>query len=321
MRGSLPEGTVDAECAPHPIPPHKGEGAGSSPSPLWAPLWGGMGRGWGARHRVARLGVAVACLATLTLGPARALDDLDLRIGRALFNRAWVPAPASTQADDGLGPLFDARSCAACHRGAGRAAVAVDANGALEGRGVVLALARPDGSGDPVYGRRLQVDAAPGIQPEAVLGVRDFSLPDGRRGRAPVAVELGYGPLDPATGTSLRAAPDLRGRGAIGRVADADLLAIEAEQADGVRGRARRVALADGRTVLGRFGWKASQPTLAAATAWVHARDHRDRQARQLGDMDAVFPGSRSVHRRASRSLGGLHRGGDGVPARAAWGQ
>jgi CxxC motif-containing protein (DUF1111 family) len=37
-------------------------------------------------------------------------------IGNAFFNSAWVVAPASAAARDGLGPMFNARSCAACHR-------------------------------------------------------------------------------------------------------------------------------------------------------------------------------------------------------------
>ncbi|MEJ2114706.1 MAG: di-heme oxidoredictase family protein [Gammaproteobacteria bacterium] len=40
---------------------------------------------------------------------------LDFMLGRSLFRRLWVTAPASTQAADGLGPLYNARSCMACH--------------------------------------------------------------------------------------------------------------------------------------------------------------------------------------------------------------
>ena len=46
---------------------------------------------------------------------AAAKSPLDLAIGRALFERAWVSAPASTKSTDGLGPFYNARSCAACH--------------------------------------------------------------------------------------------------------------------------------------------------------------------------------------------------------------
>ena len=45
---------------------------------------------------------------------------LDLSVGRSLFQRLWVSAPASTEAADGLGPLHNARSCAGCHANNGR---------------------------------------------------------------------------------------------------------------------------------------------------------------------------------------------------------
>ncbi|MFG1347316.1 di-heme oxidoredictase family protein [Xanthobacter autotrophicus DSM 431] len=200
--------------------------------------------------------------------PPEKLDQLDLAIGKALFKRPWVPAPASTRGDDGLGPLFDARSCASCHPRDGRAPARVE-NGTA-GRGFVLVIARPDGSGDPVYGKRFQIDAVPGIPPEGIIGITDTPLPDGRIARKPHPEALGYGPLDPASGLSLRVAPDLKGRGALARVPDSALLAIEQEQAtgkDGVSGRARRIVRPDGTVELGRFGWKAAQPTLASQSA------------------------------------------------------
>ncbi|TCT07666.1 di-heme oxidoredictase family protein [Aquabacter spiritensis] len=208
--------------------------------------------------------------AVLLLGGAAGaggLDRLDIEIGAALFDRAWIPAPASTRGDDGLGPLFDARSCAACHPRGGRAPLAFAPDGTMQGRGAVLVLARPDGTPDPVYGRRLQLDAVPGLVPEGVLGAIDTVLPDGRRARAPAPTRLAYGPLDPATGLSLRAAPDLRGRGLIDRVPEQALVEIAAGQEAAVRGRVRRILLADGRSVVGRYGWKASQPDLKSQSA------------------------------------------------------
>lgn len=40
--------------------------------------------------------------------------------GQLFFNQNWVTAPASTTARDGLGPFFNARSCAGCHFKDGR---------------------------------------------------------------------------------------------------------------------------------------------------------------------------------------------------------
>lgn len=214
--------------------------------------------------------LALASLAAGLLAAGAAaggMDGLDLRIGKALFDRAWIPAPASTRGDDGLGPLFDARSCVSCHPRAGRAAMVFGKDGAIEGRGAVLVLARPDGSGDPVYGRRLQLDAVPGLTPEGILAVADTPLPDGRTKRVPAPTHLAYGPLDPSTGLSLRAAPDLRGRGLIDEVPESALLAVAAGQPPEVRGRIRRITLPDGAQGIGRYGWKAAQPSLASQSS------------------------------------------------------
>lgn len=243
-----------------------------------------------ASRRTALVLAAATLMASLAGGIALSADSgLDIAIGRALFRRAWVPGPASTQADDGLGPLFDARSCAACHPGSGRAGAAFDAAGHLEGRGVVLMIARPDGSGDPVYGRRLQIDAVPGFRPEGIIGARDATLPDGRIARHPQVDDLGYGALDPESGLSLRVAPDLRGRGAMARVSDATLQAVAAEQAagaarrgDGVAGRPRLLATPQGEAAIGRFGWKASHADIAHQSADAFLLD--------LGMSTPLFP-------------------------------
>jgi CxxC motif-containing protein (DUF1111 family) len=222
------------------------------------------------RRRNGLVAVAAGVALTGAAISAQALDKLDLAIGKALFDRAWVQAPASTKGDDGLGPLYDARSCASCHPRDGRAPMVVNGKGELEGRGAVLVLGQPGGGGDPVYGRRLQIDAIPGLRPEGILAVKWEKLPDGRARPVPAPTDLGYGPLAPATGMSLRIGPDLRGRGLLEQVPDAAILAIAAEQArgtDGVKGTARRIVLADGTPTLGRYGWKANQPTVEAQSS------------------------------------------------------
>ncbi|MGO8366685.1 di-heme oxidoredictase family protein, partial [Rhizobium johnstonii] len=42
------------------------------------------------------------------------------KLGNALFRKLWVSSPSSTQASDGLGTLFNARSCMSCHVNDGR---------------------------------------------------------------------------------------------------------------------------------------------------------------------------------------------------------
>ena len=197
---------------------------------------------------------------------------LDRAIGKALFERPWVPAPSSTRANDGLGPLFDARSCSACHpAGAGRGATALDDQGRPDPLGMVLSLLREDGTPDPVYGHRLETMTLPGVPAEGAIGVKTEN-----NKRTPRADALGYGPLDAATRISLRSAPDLRGRGKLELVSDATILALEDPEdrdGNGVRGRARRVAVPEGGSTVGRFGWKASHPTLTGQASEAFSLD------------------------------------------------
>jgi CxxC motif-containing protein (DUF1111 family) len=106
---------------------------------------------------------AAALFAMLSQATVVAGSDLSVAIGERMFRRAWTPAPSSTTANDGLGPLFNARSCNACHQGLARVdAFAADA---LQ-RGVVIRLSQPDGGGDPLYGRQMQTAAVAGLAPE-----------------------------------------------------------------------------------------------------------------------------------------------------------
>src|SRR5438128_517246 len=47
--------------------------------------------------------------------PARALDDAAVHAGKMLFTHDWTPKDPLANGGDGLGPVFNATSCAACH--------------------------------------------------------------------------------------------------------------------------------------------------------------------------------------------------------------
>ena len=85
--------------------------------------------------------------------------------GKALFERAWIAAPASTDAADGLGPLFNGKACNSCHKEA-RAARFFELDGRLVTRGLVVRVATPEGAPHPVLGQQLQDRAVPGLMPE-----------------------------------------------------------------------------------------------------------------------------------------------------------
>jgi CxxC motif-containing protein (DUF1111 family) len=199
--------------------------------------------------------------------------ELDAVLGKALFERDWVPAGASTDAANGLGPLFAARSCAGCHAGATLAARFTDApEGRIAGRGFVIRFGDAEGNPDPVYGHLLQGQAVPGIAPEGRVVL--LASADPEKGYT-YEMELMRGALDPATRQSARLAPPLVGRTAL-ELVDADAVAAHADpddrDGDGISGRMRMVEV-DGEQVLGRFGWKAQSASLEVQIADAFAMD------------------------------------------------
>lgn len=197
-------------------------------------------------------------------------DQLDFAIGRALFDKLWVSAPASTKASDGLGPLFNARACRSCHIGNGRGH---PPEGPDDRRpGFVMRLFHPDGGGDPTYGRQVQDRAVGGLRSEGHARVTYLDqvvmLNGGQVAtlRKPVfaLADPGHGPLDPLTRASGRAAQQLIGLGLLARIPDAALAAAadpDDSDGDGVSGRVHWVQDAGG-VRAGRFGYKAAHPSL-----------------------------------------------------------
>lgn len=176
-----------------------------------------------------------------------AQPSLDYVTGKALFEKQWVFAPASTGASDGLGPYFNARSCNQCHPGGGRG----DADVSL-----TLHI------NDPVYGEQLQKFTRPGVPAEADASVTwsDPRLTGALRSASVAITDLHYGPLA-SNDMSLRIAPSLAGLGVLESIPESVLEQLEDPDdvdGDGISGRLPR--LLDGR--IGRFGWKASQPDL-----------------------------------------------------------
>lgn len=198
--------------------------------------------------RLVLASVAVLAAGLLASGAFAAGGELSRAIGKALFERAWVPAPSSTLANDGLGPLFNARACSACHQRLDRSPSTLDGEGGFTHQGMVLKLSDAKGAGDPVYGLQLQTSAAPGFVPEGKLV-------------ASLAKDLNAGAFAADTRSGVRAAPALRGLGRLSEVPDDAILANadpEDRNGDGISGRANWIADAKGEKHLGRFGLKAS---------------------------------------------------------------
>ena len=218
-----------------------------------------------------------AALVLLPLRPAAA-DDLSFALGHAVFERFWVAGGASTQSADGLGPLYNARSCAGCHAGAGPSRVTRAADGTLSGPGLLVRLGTDTGDIDPVYGRQIQPRAVPGVPAEAAVVLSEEPVRPGEPGpRVGLRLEgLAYGALAPQTGAGVRIGPELAGRAALGRIDEAAILALadpDDADGDGISGRPNRIVMPDGSRQTGRYGWRAAHPTLADQVASAFADD------------------------------------------------
>jgi CxxC motif-containing protein (DUF1111 family) len=217
----------------------------------------------------------------------------DFFVGNSFFNDNWVTAPASTTTRDGLGPLFNARSCSACHFKDGRGQP-TNEDGSVS-VGLLFRLSAPNGSPEPHYGGQLQPQGIQGVPPEATPVVRYEEV----RGRFKDGGEytllkpvysfegLAYGPMVEGVLVSPRVAPGVYGLGLLEAIPESALLALEDEEdedGDGISGRANYVTdVETGRPVLGRFGWKANMPNLRQQTAGAFAGD--------LGVTSPLFPG------------------------------
>lgn len=215
---------------------------------------------------------------------------LDFSVGNSFFRNPWVQAPASTDARDGLGPLFNTNGCQNCHIKDGRGHPPEE--GDLHAVSMLVRLSIPamtaeqkkayikDGViPEPTYGGQLQDFALQDQTPEGKINIRytpvTVTFTDGTQVtlRKPEVriTDLGYGPMHPQTQLSARVAPPMIGLGLLESIADETLIAWADENdsdGDGISGKVNRVW--DVRTndfALGRFGWKAGQPNLMQQNA------------------------------------------------------
>ncbi len=215
------------------------------------------------------------------LSPVRRLD---FAVGNSFFRNPWVIAPSSTTARDGLGPLFNTNACQNCHIKDGRGHPAEAARG--NAVSMLVRLSVPAGAEhaevvkqrgiapEPTYGGQLQDMSIPGVTPEGKVRV-DYSthierFADGfevelRKPQLAIT-DLGYGPMHPDTQFSVRVAPAMIGLGLLEAIPEAAILANadpDDLNSNGISGRPNRVFDQVSRdTKLGRFGWKAGQPSL-----------------------------------------------------------
>ncbi|MEM7259254.1 MAG: di-heme oxidoredictase family protein, partial [Pseudomonadota bacterium] len=237
----------------------------------------------------------------------------DFFAGRALAQQPWIKAPTTTTARDGLGPIYNARTCVQCHISGGSGIMPLSQEGTVST--AVLRLSIPSynqtrahsNMPEPVYGEQLQtqstalshqlrhlsLDRSPHeAQPEGYLTVHWESIhleyPDGSvttlRKPAISIAALGYGNMHPETQFSLRNAPLLAGMGLLEAIPESAILAnVDPDDldADGISGRANYI-WEDNQKTLGRFGWKANRSDLQNTVAAAFSQD--------IGITNSEFP-------------------------------
>lgn len=203
--------------------------------------------------------------------------------GNRLFNTNWVMAPGSVKSFDGLGPMFNRVSCSGCHTLDGRGAPPASGEGPFDTMLIRLSVPGQSGHGGPnphpAYGDQLSERANPGIAPEGlahityeeVKGTYGDGTAYSLRQPSYLITELGYGPLGKDIMMSPRVAPQMVGLGLLQTVPDATLTALADPgdtDGDGISGRVNMVWDQSAQApAIGRFGWKANQPTLAQQNA------------------------------------------------------
>jgi CxxC motif-containing protein (DUF1111 family) len=171
----------------------------------------------------------------------------------AAFNNGRREFQSVERPQDGLGPIFNRDSCAACH------------NGPVLGGSSNITTTR--------FGR-----VTNGVfDPLTSLGgslLQERAISQDGLERVPSQANV----------TALRQTTPLFGLGLIEAIPDATILkGVRKQPVDGVLGKASMVAdVATGKTLVGRFGWKAQQATLLAFSG--------DAYLNEMGITNRLFP-------------------------------
>jgi CxxC motif-containing protein (DUF1111 family) len=215
-------------------------------------------------------------------------------IGDIQFGATFVSSPAPV--NPGRGPLFNNVSCSSCHIADGRGKVPVI------GDTSVLMLFRisipgknEHGGPNPVpgFGDQVQNRATLGVMKEADVNVsyddQTFYFDDGTSYKLRFPSYKVVNPYTSFPGDAMlspRVAAPVFGLGLLEAVSDADILSRVDENdanGDGISGKANYVWDVENNTMsLGRFGWKANQPSLLQQVAAAYNGD--------IGVTTTVFP-------------------------------
>ena len=220
-------------------------------------------------------------------------NRINFFVGNSMFKREWLPPSKLYFAKDGLGPFFNANSCQACHINDGRGHLPSSSWPNDDAISLVIALSIPPQNDkqkkkletfqlksipDPIYGSQLSDFAIEGVIPEGKIDIEYNYSPlifdNGKvinLSKPIISISnLEYGELHPDIQISARVAQPIIGLGLIEGISADDILANadpDDNNKDGISGKANSVLdEVSGKIVLGRFGWKASQPSILQQT-------------------------------------------------------
>jgi CxxC motif-containing protein (DUF1111 family) len=215
-------------------------------------------------------------------------------IGDGQFNATFVSAPAPV--NPGLGPIFNNVACSSCHVADGRGKVP----GLGESAANMLFRVSIPGIGEhgnpipvPNYGDQLQTRALLGKKREGDVLItyndQTFSFADGTtyKLRKPTYTFTDlYTSMPGGVLLSPRVAAPVFGLGLLESISDADIIANadpNDKDGDGISGKPNYVwDVLKEKKALGRFGWKANQPSLLQQVAAAYNGD--------IGITNFVFP-------------------------------
>ena len=215
---------------------------------------------------------------------------LDFSVGNSFFRNPWIQAPATTDARDGLGPLFNTNGCQNCHIKDGRGHPPEKDD--IHAVSMLVRLSIPAMSAEqkkifikegivpePTYGGQLQDFALQDQIPEGQISITYTQVPvrfiDGtevilRKPELKIQ-QLGYGEMHPDTQFSARVAPPMIGLGLLESISEHTLMSWADESDDdndGISGKVNKVwDVEKNQFAIGRFGWKSGQPTLMQQNA------------------------------------------------------
>lgn len=215
-------------------------------------------------------------------------------IGDIQFEQTFVSAPSPV--NPGLGPVFNSVSCTSCHIGDGRGKPPASGEPLISTL-IRISVPGTDAHGAPMhvpgFGGQLQQRAIFGAAPEADVSVswsstsetlHDGTVIDLRR--PTYTFSNAYTGLPADLMWSARVAPPVFGLGLLEAIDESSIRSLCDEgdaDGDGISGRANDVwDVVQQRISLGRFGWKAEQPTLLQQSAAAYNED--------MGITNPLFP-------------------------------